>query len=202
VTVHEHELGSKGMPKAKDKRLVYIPGDIVEEVKEVSRRRGESLSLFVSEVLRLALKADNLGYSPKQAAEFMDIMKAQRNLGGAFVPVDVLDYLNSKACGIDNEQLQIKWYESGIWHGKYINEKFQNPVLALREFLKATRWDLSEVEVKNNKNTIKFRCISTLLTGEATGLLAKFIEGAMHSIGYRTVKSDAMKGMIILEFNE
>lgn len=190
------------MPKAKDKRLVYIPGDIVREVREISRRRGESLSLFVSEVLRLALKADNLGYSPKQAAEFMDIMQAQRNLGGAFVPVDVLDYLNSKACGTDNEQLRIKWYESGIWHGKYINEKFQDPVQALREFLQATRWDLSEVEVKNNKNTIKFRCISTLLTGKATELLAKFIEGAMHSIGYQTSKSDAMKGMIILEFKK
>ena len=83
-----------------------------------------------------------------------------------------------------------------------ITSKFQDPVQALREFLEATRWDLSEVEVKNSKETIKFRCISTLLTGEATGLLAKFIEGAMHSIGYRTVKSDAMKGMIILEFKK
>jgi hypothetical protein len=190
------------MSKVKDKRLVYIPGDIVEEVKEVTRRRGESLSLFVSEVLRLALKADKLGYSPKQAAEFMDVMQAQRNLGGAFVPVDVLDYLNSKACGTDNEQLQIKWYESGIWHGKYINEKFQDPVQSLREFIQATRWDLSEVDVKNSQNAIKFRCISTLLTGEATRLLAKFIEGAMHSIGYQTVKSDSMKGMIILEFKK
>ncbi len=190
------------MPKAKDKRLVYIPGDIVEEVKEISRRRGESLSLFVSEVLRLALKANNLGYSPKQAAEFLDIMQSQRNLGGAFVPTDVLDYLNNKACKTETEQLQTKWYESGQWHGKYIKEKFKDPVQALRKFLEATRWDLSEVEVKNSQNVVKFRCISTLLTGEATELLAKFIEGAMHSIGYQTDKSDAMKGMILLDFKK
>jgi hypothetical protein len=39
-----------------------------------------------------------------------------------------------------------------------------------------------------------------LLTGKATELLATFIEGAMHGIGYRTERSDALKGMIILEF--
>jgi len=190
------------MSKAKDKRLVYIPGDLVKEVKEISRRRGESLSLFVTEVLKLALKANNLGYSPGQAAEFLDIMQAQRNLGGAFVPTDVLVYLNSTACGTENEQLQAKWYESGKWHGKYINEKFKDPIQALRKFLEATRWDLSEVEVKQNKSTTKFRCISTLLTGEATDLLAKFIEGAMHSMGYQTDKNEALKGMILLEFRK
>ena len=190
------------MSKAKDKRLVYIPGDIVQEVKDISRRRGESLSLFVSEVLKLALKADKLGYSPGQAAEFLDIMQAQRNLGGAFVPIDVLAYLNNKSCGTEIEQLQTKWYESGKWHGKYMNEKFKDPIQALKKFLKATRWDLSEVEVNKTQNKVKFRCISTLLTGEATKLLANFIEGAMHSIGYQTEKNDAMKGLIILEFKK
>ena len=102
------------MSKAKDKRLVYVPGDLAEEVKDISRRRGESLSQFVSEVLRLALRANSLGYSPRQAAEFLEIMRAQRNLGGAFVPADVLAYLNSKACGAEEEQLQIKWYPPNL----------------------------------------------------------------------------------------
>jgi hypothetical protein len=191
------------MSKAKDKRLVYIPGDLVNEIKDVSQRRGESLSLFVSDVLKLALRANRLGYSPKQAAEYMEIMQAQRNLGGAFVPLDVLSYLNSKSCEDDQtEQLPKKWYESGMWHGKYLNEKFDDPICAFQKFLKATRWDLSEVEVKRVQNVVKFRCISNLLTGAATELLAQFIEGAMHSLGYRTEKRDALKGMILLDFKK
>ena len=188
------------MSKGKDKRLVYVPGDLVQEVKEISRRRGESLSLFVSEVLRLALRANRLGYGPRQAAEFLEIMQAQRNLGGAFIPADVLTYLNSKACEAEAEQLQAKWYESGKWHGKYLNEKFKDPIQAFKKFLEATRWDFSEVEVRKNQGSVKFRCISNLLTGTATEMLAKFIEGTMHSIGYQTNKSDAMKGMIVLHF--
>ena len=190
------------MSRSKDKRLVYVPGDLVEGVKEVSRGRGKSLSLFVGDVLRMALKANRLGYSPREAAEFLEIMQAQRNLGGAFVPADVLTYLNDRACKGEVEQLEKKWYESGKWHGKYLNEKFDDPVRAFKKFLEATRWDLSEVEVRKNGRTTKFRCISTLLTGKATELLAKFIEGAMHSIGYQTAKCDTLKGMILLDFEK
>ena len=190
------------MSSKKGKRLVYIPSDIVEEARMVSRGRGESLSLFVSEVLRLALRANSLGYSPGTAAEFLEIMQAQRNLGGAFIPADVLVYLNDKASEADLEQLEKKWYESGKWHGKYLNEKFEDPVQAFKKFLEATRWDLSEVEVTQHQNIVKFRCISTLLTGKATELLATFIQGAMNSIGYQTDKSDTMKGMILLDFKK
>ena len=188
------------MSKSKGRKLVYVPDYIVEKAKKVSKGRGESLNLFISEVLRLALKANSLGYTPAQAAEFLEIMQAQRNLGGAFVPADVLSYLNSKACEAELEQLEKKWYESGQWHGKYLNEKFEDPIQALKKFLEATRWDLNEVEVRQNQHTIKFMCISTLLTGKATEMLAKFIEGAMHSIGYQTAKSDTLKGMIVLDF--
>jgi len=188
------------MSRAKDKRLVYIPGDLVAEIKDISRRRGESLSLYVSDILKLGLKANSLGYGPKQAAEFLEVMRSQRNLGGIFVPTDVLEFLNTAACGTDIEDLKKKWYESGKWHGKYIVEKFKEPVQILRNFLEATRWDLSEVEVTTSENVVKFRCISTLLTGESTALLARFIEGAMHSMGYKTNKSDAIKGMILLDF--
>jgi hypothetical protein len=190
------------MSKSKGRKLVYVPDYIVEEAKQISKGRGESLNLFVSEVLRMALTANRLGYSPRGAAEFLEIMEAQRNLGGAFVPADVLTYLNSKACEAEVEQLEKKWYESGKWHGKYLNEKFEDPVQAFKKFLEATRWDLSEVEVRQNQNNVKFRCISTLLTGKATELLATFIEGAMHSIGYHTDKSDTLKGMILLDFKK
>jgi hypothetical protein len=189
------------MSKTKDKRLVYVPIEIVEEVKEISRRRGESLSLFVGEVLKLAVTANSLGYSPGQAAEFLEIMRAQRNLGGAFVPKDVLKHLNNQANG-EKEDIHDKWYESGKWHGKYIKEKFKDPIETFKKFLKATRWDLNEVEVSRNKDTVKFRCISTLLTGEETEWLAKFIEGGMHSLGYCTEKCDALKGMILLDFKK
>ena len=188
------------MSKGKGKRLVYVPEDLLEEVMRTSRRRGESISRFVEETLRQAVRANHLGYSPEQAAELLEIMQAQRILGGAFVPLDVLNYLTSKAYKDEKEQLQASWYESGKLHGKYLEEKFGDPVQAFKSFLEATRWDLSEVEVRRDENMVRFTCVSTVLTKEATELLAKFMEGAMHSLGYQTEKCDYMKGMVVLEF--
>jgi len=185
---------------SKGKRLVYIPEDILEDVIKASRRRGESISVFVGETLRQAVRADEMGYSPKQATELLEVMYAYRILGGVFIHQDVLNYLVEKVYETEKEQLQAKWYESGRWHGKYLKEKFENPIQAFKSFLEATRWDLSEVEVKQEGDTVKLRCVSTVLTTERTELLAKFIEGAMHSIGYQAERSDCVKGMIILEF--
>jgi len=186
--------------KGKRKSLVYVSGDIIADVTEAARKRGESLSMFVEETLKHAVTANHLGYSHEQATEILQVMHAHKILGGAFVPLDVLNYLTTKAYETEKEELQTKWYESGKWHGKYIKEKFEDPVQALKSFLEATRWDLSEVEVKQNKNVVKLRCVSTVLTTEATELLSKFIEGAMHSLGYKTEKSDYIKGMIVFEF--
>jgi len=185
---------------SKEKRLVYVPADLLESVMRVSRRRGESVSKFVEETLKQAVRVNHLGSSPEQAAEFLEVVQAQRILGGAFVPLDVLNYLTSKAYKGEKDELQAKWYESGKWHGKYLKEKFEDPVQVFKSFLEATRWDLSEVEVKQGENTVRWRCVSTVLTTEGTVLLAKFIEGAMHSMGYETEKSDYVKGMIVLGF--
>jgi chaperonin GroEL (HSP60 family) len=190
------------MPQPKGKKLVYVPEDLLEEVAKASRGRGETISRFVEEALTQAVRVNKAGYHPQQLAEYFEVMQAQKVLGGAFVPLEVLNYLTNKAYKEEKEQLSAKWYESGKWHGKYLKERFENPTQAFKAFLEASRWDLNEVEIKKEGEKVKVRCVSTLLTAEATELLAKFIEGAMHSIGYKTEKNDSMKGMIVLELSE
>ena len=188
------------MPQPKGKKLVYVPEDLLEEVAKASRGRGETISKFVEEALRQAVRVNKAGYHPQQLAEYFEVMQAQKVLGGAFVPLEVLNYLTNKAYKEEKEQLSAKWYESGKWHGKYLKERFKDPTQAFKAFLEASRWDLNEVEIKKEGETVKVRCISTVLTAEAAELLAKFIEGAMHSLGYQTQKTDCLKGMIIIEF--
>ena len=77
-------------------------------------------------------------------------------------------------------------------------EKFEDPVRAFERFLELSRWDLSEVEVKKVGDSVRVRCVSTVLTGEWTALLAKFVEGVMNGMGYKTVHADCLKGMIVL----
>ena len=188
------------MARRKDKKLVYVPQDLLEEVAKASRSRGETISKFIEEALAQAVRVNMAGYNIQQLGEYFEVMYAQRVLGGAFVPLEVLDYLTGEACKEGLERLGAVWFESGKWHGKYLKERFEDPVAALKSFLEASRWDLSEVEVTKQGSTAKVRCVSTVLTEEATEVLAKFVEGIMQGMGYQTEKSDCLKGMIVLEF--
>jgi len=186
--------------KSKGKRLLYISEDIIKEILEISRRRGQSISNFAEETLKLAVRTNHLGYTPEKTADLLEIMQTMKIFGGAFVPQNVLNYLTSMACEAGKEQLQAIWYESGRLHGRYLKEKFEDPVKAFKNFLEVARWNLNEVQVEMNGDTVKVRCISTVMTAEETEMLSKFIEGAMHSMEYETEKSDCLKGMIFIEF--
>ncbi|MGD6810744.1 MAG: hypothetical protein ACQCN3_13690 [Candidatus Bathyarchaeia archaeon] len=188
------------MVQRKDKKLVYVNYDLLEDVAKASRNRGETITKFLEEALTQAVRVTTAGYDIKQLGQFFEVMYAQRILGGAFVPLDVLNFLTEAACKDGKDGLANVWFESGKWHGKYLKERFDDPVQSLESFLEASRWDLSEVEVKRFGMTARVRCVSTVLSAEATYLLARFIEGIMQGIGYQIQKNDVLKGMIIQEF--
>lgn len=184
------------------KRLISVPGDLLEDVKRASVKEDASASKFVEDALKHAVKMNELGIDSKHLVEVCGIVQTYRVLGGAFVPTDVLNYLTSKAYADDKETFQAKWYESGLWYGKFLKEKFEDPVQAFKSFLEATRWDLSEVEVTRHSDIVKLRFISSVLSNEETELLVKFMEGVMRSLGYHVEKRDFMKGIAALEYKK
>jgi hypothetical protein len=101
----------------------------------------------------------------------------------------------------EGDELRKKWYESGRWYGKYMKEKFKDPVDSLRRLLKATRWDLDEVEVKQNGDAVKIRCVSTVMTPEGTEMLLGFIEGAMHAQGSFDLGDDRLLPKLMEELS-
>jgi hypothetical protein len=186
----------------KGKKLVYVSEDLLEQATKVARDEGVSLSKLVESSLMEAIKVNDLGYTSKQMANLFNFLQTNRVLGGLFVPSGVLDYMIEKTSKSDDGHFEALWYESGKWNGKYLKEKFSDPVDAFRHFLELSRWDLNEVNVKGDGNSVKVRCISTVMSVAGTKLLAKFIEGIMNGMDYKTGQSDFLKGMIILEFKK
>jgi hypothetical protein len=190
------------MAKRTGKTLVPVPDNIIAEVTRASIKEDSSTSKFVEEALKHAVQLNSLGITSKRLMDVCEVTRGYRVLGGSFVPMDVLSYLIQKAYADDKETFQAKWYESGVWYGKFLKEKFVDPVEGFKEFLLATRWDLSEVEVVQYRDSVKLRCISSVLSTEETDLLVKFIDGAMHGIGYRTGKIDYVRGIAAVEYKK
>ncbi len=186
------------MAKSKGKKLVYVSEGLIEGVARISRNRGESVGKIVEDSIKQSVRVNEEGYDVKQVADFFNVMQANRVLGGAYIPSSVLDYLIDSVCPDKKEELLSKFFQSGRWHGKYIKEKFEDPITAFGCFLELSRWDLNDVEVKEVNGVVKLRCVSTVLTDEGTELLARFVEGVMDGMGYKTDRVDILKGMIIL----
>jgi hypothetical protein len=184
----------------KDKKLVYVSSDLLEEITVASKSRGETITKFVEEALSQAVKVSTAGYDLKQLGQFFEVLYAQRILGGVFVPLDVLNFLTNVALKEEKMSLANVWFESGKWHGKYLKERFDDPVKSLKTFLEVSRWDLSEIEVKRFGSTMRVRCVSAVLSEEATQMLARFIEGILQGFDYKLQKCDLLKGMIVMEF--
>ena len=185
------------------KRLISVPGDLLEDVNRASVKEDATASKFVEDALTHAVKMNTLGIDSKNLTEVCAIIQTYRVLGGTFVPTDVLNYLTAKAYAEDKAAFQAKWYDSGQWYGKFLKEKFTDPVLSFKSFLEATRWDLSEVDVtRNSDGSVKLRCISSVLSNQETELLVKFMEGVMHSLGYHVEKCDFMRGIAAVEFKK
>lgn len=64
------------MTKFKGKKLVYVPEDLLEEVAKASRGRGITITRFVEEALRQAVRVNKAGYDTQKLAEYFEVMQA------------------------------------------------------------------------------------------------------------------------------
>ncbi|MEM2125694.1 MAG: hypothetical protein QXQ53_04785 [Candidatus Methanosuratincola sp.] len=184
-------------PEKRGKKLVYISEGILDEVAEISKRKGESITKYIEDLLEQAVRIDRLGFRSEELADLLEVIHVQRILGANFVPLDVA---NSVIEDGSEGGLGEKWYESGKLYGRYIRERFRDPVGVLKLMLQVMRWDLNEVAAIQDGQSVTVRCVSTSLTKPGAFSLSKFVEGAMHGMGYRTEKIEPMKGMVIGSF--
>lgn len=191
---------SKGV--AKGKKLILVPSDLVAKLTEISNVEGKIFYGFISEIFEQALRAHEMGHTLKDLVDFFELMETQKASGAVIAPLEGLTFLISEVYPSKSEVLFGKWYESGEWYGKYLMARFhkQNPVEAFAKLLQVSQWDLKEVHVTQNTDSVRFRCVSPLLPLENTKLLLNFIKGVMHSLGYGTIMEDYLKGIIVLEF--
>jgi len=186
--------------QSKGKRLIPIPEALLKGLMDASSKDGKTLNGYIEEALQQAVKVFQSGQNLNGMVHYFEILQSQKASGAIFMPLTVFDFLTQKVYATNKEQLLDVWFESGKWYGKYITEKFENPVQALADLLQAARWDLNEVNVKKIDGKLKLRCTSTSLTKEGTEMLLKFISGALDGMSYKILNNEFMKGLILVEF--
>ncbi len=120
------------MSVVKGKKLVSVSENLLDAAAKVSREEGVPMGKLVENLLEQAIKVNKLRYRSDQMADFFDVLQTNRVLGGLFVPTGVLDFMLEKCS--DQAQLGTLWLDSGRWTGKYLTEKFADPLTAFGRF--------------------------------------------------------------------
>ena len=186
--------------RSKGKRLIPVPESLLKGLMDAASKDGKPVNSYIEEALQQAVKVFETGQNLAGMVNYFKILQSQKASGAIFTPLTVFDFMTRKVSTTDKDKLLEEWFESGKWYGKYIVEKFQNPVQALADLLQVTRWDLNEVNVTAIDGKTKLRCTSIALTKDGTELLLKFIEGALDGMNCKILKNEFMKGLILVEF--
>ncbi len=192
------------MPKGvgNSKRLVAISTDLLARLMETANKQSKPFQTVLSQIVTGGLRILESGKSLEDVIDLYELIEMQRSSGAALLPVDLCNYMVSRLWETEKDVVSERWREAGAWYGKFLSSKFpgQETPEMLAKLLLATRWDLREVSFRREGSTLKFRCIAPHLPENCTGVLAKFVEGAMSSINHKIVNSEVLKGMILMEF--
>ncbi len=167
-----------------------------------ANKEGKPFQSLLAQIISSGLRVLQGGHTLEEVVDFYELMEMQRSSGAALLPVDLCNYMIARLCETERENITQKWREAGSWYGRYLSSRFpggETPEM-LCKLLKATRWDLREVQVTREEATVKFQCICPQLPEESTHLLASFVEGAMASLKLKAVNTEILKGMIFQEF--
>ena len=186
---------------SRERKLIRAPGELVSKLNEAAHREGKTLYSYVSEVFEQAVRAYEMKRSLKEIIDGYEVLEVHREAGTVFTPRDVMDYLVGKVSNENDETLERLWYQTGRWYGIYLRERFDDSVEALVRLLREGRWDLNDVTLNRNGESLEFKCVSPFLSQERTKLIQKFIEGAMNSLGYKIQGNECFKGIIRLKFS-
>jgi len=189
-----------GSARKSDKKFIAVRADLLQKAIEISNRRGKTFYSFVNEIFEQAIKADELDLTLPEILEKYVFMEALRKSGAVMVTLDLLNYCIDKLLESHSEELLKRWYESGVWYGKYLAAKFKDPLDALGKTLSMYFWEISEARVKaEGDGRASIKIIAPNQKQEHTELLASFLEGAVNALNYKVTRREFWRGIIIME---
>jgi len=184
------------------RKLIAADEDLVVKLTAISSQQGKTFYAFVNEIFQETLHTHHRGRTMQEVVEFYELMETQRTSGTVLTPIDALTYLLDTVGEKEKDRLSAYWYEAGQWYGRYLASRFPSNTLEnFGKLLALSRGELVEVQVVQGDQA-KVRCTSPLISLEYTRLLKRYVEGAVHSLGYETSKDDSLKGLILLEFKK
>jgi hypothetical protein len=182
-----------------DTKLLVLPGDLVDQLKDISSRKGQSLSSYAIDAFNEAIRADSMSTDLRDTVDAYHIREVQRDAGGMVIPRSILSQL-IECSKESSENFKDIWGETGRWYGQYLKRRLNgSDLLAFLRGDLPVSWNLDECEIINGDD-IKVRFVRFDMSEEFTDLLLIYLKELMASLGFIEVERDRVRGMATVKY--
>jgi len=176
--------------------------DLVDQVSELSSRRGLTLFGVTNNALEYVLKLDKMGVRQSEVVREYEVSKATRDSGFVPIPEMLLYEVMDKAYVENKDWMTKKWNECGEWCGKYCSVKgFRSDLGELEKYLKGFLCNANDFDlIQDSPNDVSVKCVSSRFSESYISFLGAFLEGLFSALDYELAQKDLSKGILELKF--
>ena len=182
------------------RKTLFAREDLANRLSVIAKQHGYTLYNLVNEILELAIQAEDAGINLRKIFKESWILKTAKKdgfiLGLENLWYDMAELAYEKA----RDEAIKRWFEAGVWLAKrYATAETEKPFEAFRRSLEAYTWNVPELTIEEDGNTVSIRIISPRFPESYTILYTAFLEGALETFGYEISSKEVSIGTIRLK---
>ena len=180
-----------------DTKLIFLPEELVEKMKQLAIRKGTSLSAYATEAIEQALRVEKMQGTVREAIDVFHYYQISKASGAIQIPRlkfnEIIETSNM-------EKSQMSWYDAGRWYGEYLKTRLGDDAISFFKEDLLISWNLDEVNLKYDDLYAEISIVSFKLTEELTELLLSYILGVMESLNFNNTYKESLRGLANMKF--
>jgi hypothetical protein len=174
--------------------------DLADKIGKIAESRGFTVFGMVNDLLDLAIKADAMGLSLKEAVEASKLAKEVRDASFILVFESLLYDTADLAFERAGDKTMKLWYDTGVWVAqRYVARSVPDPLMAYERDLRIFSWNIPSITVDRMGDAVSMRVLSPRFSDSYTHLFNRYLEGILAGCGYEVTFNEVGKGNIRLE---
>jgi hypothetical protein len=174
--------------------------DLADRIGKIAENRGFTLFGMLNDLLDLAIKADRMGISLKEAVESFELAKEVRDASFTLVLESLLYETAELAYTSEKEKTLQTWFDAGVWISqRYLARGVKDPLGAYERELKVFGWNIPGVTMERSAKEVSFRILSPRFSEAYTLLFNRYLQGVLVGSGYEVTFNEVGRGNIRLE---
>lgn len=170
----------------KKRKTIALDEEIVEQVANIARSKGMSLSNYLRRLLSVVMKAEEHGVNPEQALIDQIILKYAKHAGLAFTPIQLV------------QPSENDWKNLGYRLGIMLKIKGLEKEVALKNTILMILSGIGEVTIEKTKKTYRVTCVTNKVDKKILQSIILMIEELARQYNTRINKL-IEEGIIVIE---